>query len=115
MTRRASCSIPCQSPRSTFHEAHLYNFNAATLRALAERAGLRETSHTIADDGGNITMFFERGALQENHLVRIRVPGNFERISSIVRNHTALRHYMTPKPYATSWIPTPRFTWSPPS
>jgi SAM-dependent methyltransferase len=93
----------CQSPGSTFHEAHLYNFNAATLRALAGRAGLRETSHTISGDGGNVTLFFERSTPQANDPGAIRIPGNFERISSIVRNHTALRHYMTPKPYVRAW------------
>ena len=93
----------CQFPRSTFHEAHLYYLNAVTLRALAGKAGLRETSHAVSGDGGNITMFFERSHPPANDPGGIGIPGNFERISGIVRNHTALRHYMTPKPYARAW------------
>lgn len=93
----------CQSPKSTFHEAHLYHFNAATLGALAARVGLRETSHTLSNDGGNITMFFEQGVPQANDPAGIRIPGNYERVSSIVWNHTALRHYLTPRPYARAW------------
>lgn len=47
----------CQAPRNTFHEAHLYNFNVVSLRRLAKKQGLYETSHLISQDGGNITMF----------------------------------------------------------
>jgi 2-polyprenyl-3-methyl-5-hydroxy-6-metoxy-1,4-benzoquinol methylase len=93
----------CQAPRSTFHEAHLYNFNVVSLRRLAKKQGLYETSHLISQDGGNITMFFTRAEpLIADHFSAV-IPGNYEWISRIVRQHTALRHHLSPAPYVRAW------------
>lgn len=89
----------CQSPKSTFHEAHLFNFNVGTLSRLAEKAAFVEEEHSISADGGNITMFVRKTSknINENALV---IPGNSERIITTVRNHTPVRHYISANPYA---------------
>jgi SAM-dependent methyltransferase len=92
----------CQSPKSTFHEAHLYNFNVVTLRRLAKKQGLQEAWHLISRDGGNITMFFKRHEPQGD-LTETAIPGNYEWISTIVRGHTNLRRHLTPLPYVRAW------------
>ena len=89
----------CQSPQSTFHEAHLYNFNVATLRGLAGKTGLHEAGYTISNDGGNITMFLKRKDLPAADLGGASIPGNFQRVSAIVRGHTSFRHCLTLTPY----------------
>lgn len=89
----------CQSPISTFHEAHLYNFNLATLRRMGEKAGLVEERHLFSEDGGNMTLFFKKADTSNRAADNWAIAGNAERISSIIRGHTNLRHYMRAAPY----------------
>lgn len=93
----------CQSPRSTFHEAHLYNFNVLSLRRLAEQQGLHVVSCTLSRDGGNITTFLKRHSSPSVEHRDASISGNHERISAIIRGHTNLQHYMTPLPYVRAW------------
>ncbi len=93
----------CQAPGSTFHEAHLYNFNVVSLRRLATKQGLYETSHLISQDGGNITMFFTQKEPPIADHFSAMIPGNCEWISRIVRQHTVLRHHLSPSPYVRAW------------
>jgi 2-polyprenyl-3-methyl-5-hydroxy-6-metoxy-1,4-benzoquinol methylase len=91
----------CQSPKSTFHEAHIFNFNLATLRKLGEKVGFSEVEHKISQDGANITVFFQKnaaGAEMANDKA-LKIPNNAERIINIVNNHTAVKHYLTAWPY----------------
>ncbi|WP_020484176.1 class I SAM-dependent methyltransferase [Methylomonas sp. MK1] len=89
----------CQSPSSTFHEAHLYNFNLATLRRMGEKAGLVEDRHVFSEDGGNVTLFFKKVESVADRPDNWGLPGNAEHITAIVRRHTNLRHYMRAAPY----------------
>ncbi|NGZ95850.1 MAG: methyltransferase type 11 [Nitrospira sp. WS110] len=93
----------CQAPKSTFHEAHLYNFNVVSLRRLAKKHGMHEAWHVISRDGGNITMCLTRAlsSLEEPHDAAI--PGNYEWVSGIVRGHSDLRRHLTPVPYLRAW------------
>ena len=93
----------CQAPRSTFHEAHLYNFNVVSLRRLAKKQGLYESSHLISQDGGNITMFFTRTEPPIDDHFSAVIPGNYEWISRIVCQHSVLRHHLSPAPYVRAW------------
>ena len=93
----------CQAPRNTFHEAHLYNFNVVSLRRLAKKQGLYETSHLISQDGGNITMFFTPKEPLIADPFSAMIPGNCEWISRIVRQHSVLRHHLSPAPYVRAW------------
>lgn len=68
----------CQAPRSTFHEAHLYNFNVVSLRRLAKKQGLYEVKHLISRDGGNITMFLSRMESLVQDRYGASIPGNYE-------------------------------------
>lgn len=87
----------CQSPRSTFHAAHLYHFNVTTLTALARHSGLHAVRHELSADGGNLTMIFSAGApaapetgLADNHA----------RIARVLAEHQPWRHLLRP---ATAW------------
>jgi SAM-dependent methyltransferase len=93
----------CQSPKSTFHEAHLYNFNVASLRGVAAKVGLEEVRHALSSDGGNITMLFRRRAPGAGAPQGAPIPGNCERVFGIVSRHTDLRHYATRYPYVRAW------------
>ena len=93
----------CQAPSSTFHEAHLYNFNVVSLRRLARKQGLYEVWHLISRDGGNITMFFNREQPSIDPCRDTVIPGNYEWIARIVRGHTNLTHHLTPSPYVRAW------------
>jgi SAM-dependent methyltransferase len=91
----------CQSPKSTFHEAHIFNFNLATLRKLGEKVGFTEVEHKVSADDANITVFFQKNETRVNLASdnAIEIPGNAERIINIVKNHTACKHYLTAWPY----------------
>lgn len=89
----------CQSPKSTFHEAHIFNFNITTLQRLAEKAGFTEVSHTISTDGGNITLLVQKELKRGNDRHEFSIPGNSERITKIVSGHTPSKHYLTARPY----------------
>ncbi len=89
----------CQSPKSTFHEAHIFNFNLDTLGKLGEKVGFTEVEHKVSADGANITVFFQKSAATAANNLPIAIPGNAERITNIVSNHTAYKHYLTAWPY----------------
>lgn len=90
----------CQSPKSTFHEAHIFNFNAATLQKLAEKVGFAKMEHFISADGGNITMFVQKTSVTAIDECELNIPGNSKIIADIVRDHTPFTHYLTAHPYA---------------
>jgi hypothetical protein len=93
----------CQAPSSTFHEAHLYNFNVVSLRRLAKKHGLFETKHLISRDGGNITMFLSRMEPLFQDRYNASIPENCEWISRIVRKHSNVWRHLTPIPYLRAW------------
>ena len=90
----------CQSPSSTFHEAHIFNFNTATLQRLAEKAGFNEMATSISADGGTITVITEKKPNYTMGTYEFCIPGNSEQVFSTVRDHTAFKHYLTAHPYA---------------
>jgi len=89
----------CQSPKSTFHEAHLFNFNLATLQRLAEKAGFTVMRHIASEDDGNITILGQKKSKSGIERCELIIHGNSERIAKIVSDHTPLKHYMTAHPY----------------
>lgn len=89
----------CQTPNSTFHEAHLFNFNRATLSKMGEKAGFIENGHSFSDDAGNLTMFFRKAAPDTAKAENWTIAGNAERITCFVKGHTHLKHYLTATPY----------------
>jgi len=93
----------CQAPHSTFHEAHLYNFNVVSLRRLAKKHGLYEAWHLISRDGGNITMFFRREDPPIETGCDTAIPGNYEWVAGIVRGHSNWKRHLTPTPYVRAW------------
>lgn len=90
----------CQSPKSTFHEAHIFHFNIATLKRLGEKVGFTEITQMVSADGGNITLFLQKAIKSHNEEDQLTIYGNFEKISKIVSDHTTLKHYLTTYPYA---------------
>ena len=89
----------CQSPKNTFHEAHLFNFNLDTLRKMGEKAGLIEDSHLFSFDAGNIAIFFRKAEPDTAKADGWSIPGNADRITALVKDHTSLKHYLTATPY----------------
>lgn len=90
----------CQSPKSTFHEAHIFNFNLPTLKKMAEKAGLFYIEHSTSADGGNITIIVQKKLAESAEKLELTIPDNAEKIIGIVKNHTTLKHYQTARPYA---------------
>jgi hypothetical protein len=95
-----SIEATCQSPKTTFHEAHLFHFNTDTLCRLGEKAGFAVRQKSISADGGNITVLFQKdlaAAVPIGHALEI--PGNAARVIKVVNGHTAWRHHLTTSPY----------------
>lgn len=102
----------CQSPDSTFHEAHLFNFNAATLGLLGAKVGLYPCLSQLTPDGGNVTAVFRGMPVEQN----ASLPGNHDQIAAIVRWHAQRSRWLSSHPYrrlahrisrlATEWLET---------
>ncbi|MDR1546924.1 MAG: class I SAM-dependent methyltransferase [Deltaproteobacteria bacterium] len=89
-----------QSPRSAFHEAHLFNFCPATLRQLAVKNGFRPLGADLSADGGNVLLTARKPAAGEGPPVpEPPEPANFRLIYDFVTGRSALRHALTPWPY----------------
>jgi 2-polyprenyl-3-methyl-5-hydroxy-6-metoxy-1,4-benzoquinol methylase len=86
----------CQSPKSTFHTAHLFNFNQATLALLAEKTGYSVIESFLSDDGGNLTLIAQKTKTANSSF---EIAGNYEKVFATVKNHTVLNHYLSAFPY----------------
>lgn len=86
----------CQAPSSTFHEAHLYNFNRHTLVGLAEKSGLVSIGTRTSSDGGNLVAFF-RPLPPHHQLARDdwTLPGNHDRVAGVVAAHRQSAHWLS--------------------
>lgn len=90
----------CQSPSSTFHEAHLYNFNAPTLTGLARKVGLTACASRLSTDGGNLCVVFRPSPEGEASAdADWRIPGNCQRVERIVAAHQGAAHWISAHPY----------------
>jgi len=86
----------CQSPKSTFHTAHLFNFNPETLALLAEKTGFSVVQSVLSEDGGNLTLIAQKSEFSN---VPLAIAGNYEKVFAIVKNHTVFNHYLSAFPY----------------
>ena len=83
----------CQQPHTQFHRGHLYHFNLATLEMMGRRSGYTVVSSSVSSDGGNITVVSQK--TDTTPPVSREIPGNYKRVCSILRRHTALRHFFS--------------------
>lgn len=88
----------CIWPSSRFHQAHLYNFNTATLAQAGRCAGLRVVDSFASSDGGNIMCIFEKPEIW-GEVEPAPLPGNAAHVLEVLRRHTVLSHSLTLHPY----------------
>lgn len=92
---------PRRSASSTFHEAHLYNFNEATLSAIGAGAGLLPQSVTPSADRGNLVAVFRQDpALQQAAACPLALAANHDRVAASVLGHRPLAYWTSARPYA---------------
>jgi 2-polyprenyl-3-methyl-5-hydroxy-6-metoxy-1,4-benzoquinol methylase len=87
----------CFAPIHRFHKAHLYNFNRANLELMGRKGGFSVYRTEISDDGGVITTIFQKEEIDGD--VTAEIPGNYERVVKIIREHSTAAHYLTAAPY----------------
>lgn len=90
---------PRRSRCSTFHAAHFYNFNDATLKALGARAGLDLCVMTPSPDGGNLLAVFAPGEARSVPALIAELQGNAQRAVNSVLGHSAWRYWLSARPY----------------
>lgn len=88
----------CQSPKSTFHAAHLFNFNQASLALLAEKSGFTIVKSFFSKDKGNLSLIARKNT-ELTVTPKLTLAGNCEKICTIVKKHTPLAHYISLPPY----------------
>ncbi len=89
----------CQSPSSTFHSAHIFNFNDRTLRLMVEKSGFSVLSMETSQDGGNLALVAKK-SLASGRDTQIRQSENANRIIRIIERHTVCRYWRSHYPYA---------------
>lgn len=87
----------CYAPAHRFHLAHLYNFNTASLETIGRKAGFEVYKTILTPDKGVLITTFKR--IESAPEISGEIPGNYERVRSIVAHHTTLSHYLTLAPY----------------
>jgi len=87
------------APRNRFHIGHLYNFNPVNLEMIGAKSGLSTHKSELVTGGDHIHITFQRPALGVYRGEDYTLPGNYERVSSILKSHTTLKHYGSPIPY----------------
>lgn len=87
----------CQQPHQQFHRGHLYHFNLAALESMGRRAGCAVVGSSTSPDGGNISAVFRK--VESTPAESGEIPGNFDRVRSVLRRHTTVRHLLTRYPY----------------
>lgn len=90
---------PRRSRCSTFHEAHLYNFNEVTLEAMGARAGFDRISMTPSPDGGNLLAVFAPGEVRSAQTLLAGLRDNPQRVERSVLGHSAWQHWLSARPY----------------
>lgn len=90
---------PRRNRCSTFHEAHLYNFNEATLAAMGARAGLDLVSMTPSTDGGNLLAVFKQGVASTVETVTARLQHNPDRVLRSVLGQKPWQYWLSARPY----------------
>jgi SAM-dependent methyltransferase len=94
----------CQSPRGTFHVAHLYNFSIDTLSSLMVKSGLVPKKSLLSPDGGNLTVIAGKGSLGESpEALAHDGPREAEEVKSLILGRTTARYLLTPWPYRRAW------------
>ncbi len=88
----------CWAPNHRFHRAHLYAFNPATLEALVRRTGFEVISTRVSDGAGTISSLFLKDRFTPGREGEV-LDANAERVTSILRRHTFLAHYLSRHPY----------------
>lgn len=89
----------CQSPKSTFHEAHIFNFSLATLGRMLEKSGFANLEQIVSPDGGNLTFVARKQESPAPGSLDCTIPGNARQIIATVKSHTNLQHYSSRWPY----------------
>jgi 2-polyprenyl-3-methyl-5-hydroxy-6-metoxy-1,4-benzoquinol methylase len=87
------------APKNRFHVGHLYNFNPVNLKHLGFKAGLEVHASNLVTGADHIHLTFKKRSSAVIHDQNFAVPGNFERVSSILSRHTTLRHFGSTVPY----------------
>jgi SAM-dependent methyltransferase len=81
----------CTAPHHRFHRAHLFSFNRSTLRRLGDLNGLKPVAWVLPEDGGTITMIFERAARKAK---AGEIPANATRVRDALNSYTNVQHYL---------------------
>jgi 2-polyprenyl-3-methyl-5-hydroxy-6-metoxy-1,4-benzoquinol methylase len=90
----------CQSPKNTFHTAHLFNFNLTTLSCFLKKSGFSLIDQIISTDGGNITLIAERNNLKKELSPASSFSENYSKITSILKKHSLSAHFLSHHPYS---------------
>lgn len=88
------------APQNRFHVGHLYNFNPVNLERLGVKAGLAIHASKLVTGEDHIHITFQKQALGVSRSEGDALPGNYQRVSEILRRHTTFRHYASVVPYA---------------
>ncbi len=86
-----------QAPVNRYHQAHLYTFNPETITALSGKAGFTARQTSIKPHGGDIALLLQKS--EDTAGGTGGIPGNYTRITRILKQNNCWRHFTTVFPY----------------
>jgi 2-polyprenyl-3-methyl-5-hydroxy-6-metoxy-1,4-benzoquinol methylase len=87
------------APGNMFHLGHLYNFNPENLSAMAAKAGLGVEDLLLQPGTEHINVMLKRLPDGPQQRASWALPGNYDKVMRVLRGHTRLQHYLSPRPY----------------
>ncbi len=87
------------APKNRFHVGHLYNFNPVNLEHLGAKAGLAVYASKLITGEDHLHITFKKKTLRASQSDDATLPQNYQRVSKILKRHTAFQHYTSTVPY----------------
>jgi 2-polyprenyl-3-methyl-5-hydroxy-6-metoxy-1,4-benzoquinol methylase len=87
------------APSNRFHIGHLYSFNPANLEQFGVKARMQLRRSKLITASQHLHVTFQKRAAALSVCDDFALPGNYERISSILKTHSSLAHFTSTVPY----------------
>jgi len=84
------------APHNRFHYAHIYNFNPKTMEWMGHKAGFETHPVGMKSTNDEVRAAFRKSTSGARNP---QMKENYDHVRSVLRNHTTLKHFLSPTPW----------------